>query len=126
MLNAIWNHTVSNPHVIAGFTYLGVAVLAGMVGYLVKRHHDDIRFWLMCVWYRAPVIGKNARLGRDLRLTDDGWFASEITLCADFDMQLLRRADDPALFDKATRYLQKVGENGRRPMGFWNWLWILV
>ena len=92
----------------------------------IKRHYDDVRFWLMCVWYRMPVIGKNARLARDLRLTDDGWFASEVTLCADFDMQLRRRADDPALYDKATRYLQKVQEHGRRPMGFWHWLWILV
>ena len=93
---------------------------------LIKRHHDEIRFWLMCVWYRTPLIGKIARLARDLRLTDDRWFASEVTLCADFDMQLQRRADDPALYDKATRYLQKVQEHGRRPMGFWHWLWILV
>ncbi|MDE0458866.1 MAG: hypothetical protein OXI15_16345 [Chromatiales bacterium] len=126
MLNTIWNHIVSSPQVVAALTYLGIAVLLGLVGYLVKRHYDDIRFWLMCVWYRIPMIGKNARLARDLRLTDDGWFASEITLCADFDMQLLRRADDPALYDKATRYLQKVQEHGRRPMGFWHWLWILV
>ncbi len=41
-------------------------------------------------------------------------------------MQLQRRADDPALDDKATHYLQKVQEHGRRPMGFWHWLWILV
>ena len=126
MLNTIWNHIVSSPQVAAVLTYVGIAVVVGLVGYLVKRHYDDIRFWLMCVWYRVPVIGKNARLARDLRLTDDGWFASEITLCADFDMQLLRRADDPGLFDKATRYLQKVQEHGRRPMGFWHWLWILV
>ena len=126
MLNTIWNHIVSSPQVVTALTYLGIAVLVGLVGYLVKRHYDEIRFWLMCVWYRIPVVGKNARLARDLRLTDDGWFASEITLCADFDMQLLRRADDPALFDNATRYLQKVQEHGRRPMGFWHWLWILV
>ena len=126
MLNTIWNHIVSSPQVVSALTYVGIAVLLGLVGYLVKRHYDDIRFWLMCVWYRMPVVGKNAQLARDLRLTDDGWFASEITLCADFDMQLLRRADDPALFDKATHYLQKVQEHGRRPMGFLHWLWILV
>ena len=126
MLNTFWNHLVSNQQVVTLLPYLGIAVLAGLVSVLVKRHYDDIRFWLMCVWYRTPVIGKNARLARDLRLTDDGWFASEITLCADFDMQLQRRADDPTLFDKATRYLQKVQEHGRRPMGFWHWLWILV
>ena len=126
MLNTIWNHIVSSPQVVSALTYVGIAALVGLVGYLVKRHYDDIRFWLMCVWYRTPVVGKNARLARDLRLTEDGWFASEITLCADFDMQLLRRADDPTLFDKATRYLQKVQEHGRRPMGFLHWLWILV
>lgn len=126
MLNTIWSHIVSSPQVVTALTYLGIVVLVGLVGYLVKRHYDEIRFWLMCVWYRIPAVGKNARLARDLRLTDDGWFQSEITLCADFDMQLLRRADDPALFDKATRYLQKVQEHGRRPMGFWHWLWILV
>ena len=126
MLNTIWNHLVSNQQVVTALAYLGIAVLVGLVCVLVKRHYDDIRFWLICVWYRTPVVGKNARLARDLRLTDDGWFASEITLCADFDMQLQRRADDPALFDKATRYLQKVQEHGRRPMGFWHWLWILV
>ena len=126
MLNTIRNHIVSNPQVVEALTYLAIAALVGLAGYLVMRHYDDIRFWLMCVRYRVPVIGKNARLARDLRLTDDGWFASEIMLCADFDMQLLRRADDPALYDKATRYLQKVQEHGRRPMGFWHWLWILV
>ena len=126
MLNTIWNHLVSDQVVVTAFTYLGIVALVGLVGFLVKRHYDDIRLWLTCVWYRTPVIGKCARLARDLRLSDDNWFASEIALCADFDMQLQRRADDPALFDKATRYLQKVQEHGRRPMGLWHWLWILV
>ena len=120
MLNTIWDLLVSHHRVVMAIIFIVIAVI------FVKQHFDDIRFWLMCVWYRTPVIGKNARLARDLRLTDDGWFASEITLCADFDMQLRRRADDPALYDKATRYLQKAQEHGRRPMGFWHWLWILV
>ena len=120
MLNTVWDLLVSYHRGVMAIVLVGVAVI------LIKRHYDEIRLWLMCVWYRTPVIGKNARLARDLRLTDDGWFASEIALCADFDMQLQRRADDPALYDKATRYLQKVQEHGRRPMGFWHWLWILV
>ena len=120
MLNTIWDFLVSYHRAVIALIFIVVAVI------FIKRHFDDIRLWLMCLWYRTPLIGKNARLARDLRLTDDGWFASEITLCADFDMQLRRRADDPALYDKATRYLQKVQEHGRRPMGVWHWLWILV
>lgn len=126
MLNAIWNHLVSDQEILTVLTYLGIAVLIGLICVLVKRHYEDIRLWLKCVWYRTPVVGKVARLARDLRLTADGWFMSEITLCDDFYIQLQRRADDPTLFDKATRYLQKVQEHGRRPMGLWHWLWILV
>ena len=120
MFDTIRDLVVSHYRVVLAIIVVVAAVL------VVRRHYDDVRFWLMCVWYRVPLIGKNARLARDLRLTDDGWFASEIMLCADFDMQLRRRADDPALYDKATRYLQKVQEHGRRPMGFWHWLWIAV
>ena len=120
MLDTIRDLVVSHYRAVLAIIVVVSAVL------VVRRHYDDVRFWLMCVWYRVPLIGKNARLARDLRLTDDGWFASEITLCADFEMQLRRRADDPALYDKATRYLQKVQEHGRRPMGIWHWLWIAV
>lgn len=96
MLDTILDFVVSHYRV-------GLAIVAVVLAViLVKRHYDDMQFWLMCVWYRMPLMGKNARLARDLRITDDGWFASEITLCADFDMQLRRRADDPALYDKAT------------------------
>lgn len=120
MLNTLWGFLVLYHRVITAIAFVIITVI------LIKRHYEDIRLWLMCVWYRTPVIGKIARLARDLRLADDSWFASEITLCADFDMQLQRRADDPALYDKATHYLQKVQEHGRQPMGFWHWLWILV
>ena len=120
MLNTIWDFLVSYHRAVVAIIFLVFAVI------FIKRYFDDIRLWLMCVWYGTPVIGKNARLARDLQLTDDGWFTSEITLCADFEMQLRRRADDPALYDKATRYLRKIQEHGRRPMGFWHWLWILV
>ena len=120
MLDTILDFVVSHYRV-------GLAIVAVVLAViLVKRHYDDIQFWLMCVWYRMPLMGKNARLARDLRITDDGWFASEITLCADFDMQLRRRADDPALYDKATSYLQKVQEHGRRPIGVWHRLWIVI
>ena len=126
MLSTIWNHLFSDPQVVTALIYLGIAILIVLLAILVKRNYPAIRFWLMCIWYRTPVVGKNAQLARDLTLAKDGWFQSEIELCRDCDMELQRRADDPALFDKATRYLQKVQEHGRRPMGLWHWLWILV
>lgn len=76
------------------------------------------------VWYRTPVIGGVASLGRKTGVTKDGWFQSEISLCDNFYRQIHRDPTDPALYDKASRYLQKVQEYGRRPMGARQWLFI--
>ena len=120
MLSTISNIILEYREIIA------VVVLATIMFILYKKYSAEIKFWLMCLWYRVPVVGKIARLSNDISTTQYRWFKSEEVLCSDFDIQLRRLADDPDIYDSADSYLKKVQEHGRKPMGIVSWLLIIV
>lgn len=82
---------------------------------------DKLKWWWLNTWYNFPVIGKTARLSKDLHQSADGsgWFKSERALCQDYKtfVQVQSEYD----FNERTTYLQKAGDNGRTttPLAIW-------
>ncbi len=82
---------------------------------------DQLKWWWLNTWYNFPVIGKMARLSKDLHQTPDGsgWFKSERTLCQDYKAFIQVQSEFD--FNQRMTYLQKAGDNGRTltPLGIW-------
>lgn len=103
------------------------AVLSSMVGIvLVINYWDKIKWWWMNTWYAFPLIGKTARLKRDLTKNKDkpGWYNSETTLCSDY--KTFVNAASKQEFDRYESYLSKVRETDRKPFPFFLWLLIVA
>lgn len=92
-----------------------------VAGIILSLLWDKLKWWWMNTWYAFPVIGKLARLSKDLHQTTDGsgWFKSERTLCQDYKgfIQVQSEYD----FNQRMSYLQKAGDNGRSttPLAIW-------
>ncbi len=88
---------------------------------------DRVSFWWLRVMVHLPVIGKIARLSRNLdydRRT--GWFQSEQEICAAFLPYYESARPDSRYFDDCLSYLRKVQELGRNPLSLWGWLLLAV
>jgi hypothetical protein len=82
---------------------------------------DKLKWWWLNTWYNFPVIGKIARLSKDLHQSSDGsgWFKSERTLCQDYKSFIQVQSEYD--FNQRMTYLQKAGDNGRSltPLAIW-------
>ena len=82
---------------------------------------DRLKWWWLNTWYAFPVIGKLARLSKDLHQSNDGsgWFKSERTLCQDYKAFIQVQSEYD--FEQRMTYLQKAGDNGRSttPLAIW-------
>jgi hypothetical protein len=82
---------------------------------------EKLKWWWLNTWYNFPLIGKIARLSKDLHQTSDGsgWFKSERTLCQDYKAFIQVQSEYD--FDQRMTYLQKAGDNGRTltPLAVW-------
>ena len=82
---------------------------------------DKLKWWWLNTWYNFPVIGKTARLSKDLHQASDGsgWFKSERTLCQDYKAFIQVQSEYD--FEQRMTYLQKAGDNGRTltPIAVW-------
>ena len=67
-----------NRMLVAGISSIIIAIIV----YLSNR--DTINLYLKAMYYRLPVIGKNARLAKRLGLDDQRWFNSEREVCNSF------------------------------------------
>jgi hypothetical protein len=75
-------------------------------------------FGMMDVLYRIPVIGRLARLSKDLTETQArDWLHSEMTLCQDYGRHIIYFSKDE--FEKRIDYLRKCYDHGRKPMPLW-------
>ncbi|WP_198120560.1 hypothetical protein [Massilia rhizosphaerae] len=102
-------------------------ILVGMILYtaaaaiVLSLMWEKLKWWWLNTWYSFPVIGKMARLSKDLNQTADrsGWFKSERNLCQDYKafVQVQSEYD----FNQRMMYLQKAGDNGRAltPLAIW-------
>lgn len=89
-------------------------VLAGLVLY---RNAGAIGLKLK-LW-RADLTARRMPFPEHPAPDENGWFPSELLLCANYYRIYAQYINDPQLFDKATSYLRKVGEAGRRLMPLW-------
>lgn len=82
---------------------------------------DRLKWWWLNTWYAFPVIGKLARLSKDLHQSSDGsgWYKSERALCQDYKSFIQVQSEYD--FDQRMSYLQKAGDNGRSttPLAIW-------
>lgn len=83
---------------------------------------DHVKWWWLNTWMSFPVIGRIARLSKDLNrdATDETWFKSEKKLCRDYKKFI--RIQDEDDFNEKIDYITKAGDNGRTPMPTWVWV----
>lgn len=92
---------------------------------VIKRYWDEISFWLMDLSYGLPVIGKVARLSKNLEFNSQSrWFHSEEELAQAYINHHGKLHADPEYYDKCSSYLARAGETGRYPFAWY--MWVLV
>jgi hypothetical protein len=103
-------------------TRLGAIIAALLVLITAWNNRREIRLALLRVWYEFPLIGRLARLSRDLNRSAQaaGWYNSEWELCNAF-YAFFPRQEANLSYRKATSYLQKAQQVDRRetPWFFW-------
>lgn len=102
-----------------------LALLTLLLLVVIWYFWSTVRLFLMSAYYRLPLVGKTARLSRDLgRDGRSGWFKSERALCHDFYTDLRKVNPDPRMYRRARSYLSKAHEDGRKEMGPFAWIMI--
>ena len=109
-----------NRMLVAGISSIIIAIIV----YLSNR--DTINLYLKAMYYRLPVIGKNARLAKRLGLDDQRWFNSEREVCNSFLPFYDQYNADEYHYDQSSRYLNKVGDTGISPMKWYTWLGLSI
>ncbi|MFH1806549.1 MAG: hypothetical protein ABID63_16840 [Pseudomonadota bacterium] len=104
--------------IMAYRTIISAVVLTAVLVLLIINWWDEVKLFFKSMLYSLPVIGKTARLSKDISIRKNGWFASEGTLCDDFSGDIRRIAADPDMYDKSKSYLGKIQELGRSELGF--------
>ncbi len=106
---------------------VGTVLVVLLTAVALWKWWDRVSFWWLRVMVHLPVIGKIARLSRNLdydRCT--GWFQSEQEICAAFLPYYESARPSLRYFDDCLSYLRKVQELGRNPLSFWGWLLLAV
>ena len=101
-----------------------IVSMATLVIFL-KVWWEEVRFYWLRVTSAMPVVGKIARLSKDIENIDNSqWMHSEKTLCANFLPHYQSVNKDAAFYDKCTSYLNKAQETGRDNLHFLGWILI--
>ena len=91
----------------------------------LKLWWEEVRFFWLRLNSAMPVIGKIARLSKDIENIDNKqWMHSEKTLCANFLPHYQSVDKDAAFYDKCSSYLNKSQETGRDNLHFLGWILI--
>jgi hypothetical protein len=101
----------------------GIVLLA-----FVITHWQEVKFWWLNFTYNFPIIGKTARLSKDIEGFDENhkWFYSEERLCRDY-YNFYEKADkNSESFDEAKAYLYASGELGRKPTPTFVWIMLFA
>ncbi|MFY4782514.1 zinc ribbon domain-containing protein [Aliarcobacter butzleri] len=102
---------------------LSIIISTLIAAIIIRVYWKRVEFWWTCTWYSFPVIGKIAKLSKDITSVDEkGWFSSETTLCSDFYKYYDIFAKDPEHYDRCKSYLAKVEEQGRKPFPMFMWI----
>ncbi|UIP30484.1 hypothetical protein [Photobacterium sp. TLY01] len=100
------------------------SIIVATVVYLSNR--DTINLYLKTLYYRLPLIGKNARLSKRLELDDQRWFNSEREVCNSFLPFYDQYNADEYHYEQSSRYLNKIGDTGISPMKWYTWLGLSI
>lgn len=100
-------------------THLAIASLALLS--LIWHKHSTIAPYLKARWYMLPIIGRNARLAKNLGIDHAGWFTSEQAVCESFKSLYEKHFSDEEYFKQSCKYLNKVGDSDVKPMSAWLW-----
>lgn len=105
---------------------LGAIVLTIVAGILIKKFWDQVSFFWLRIEMNTPLIGKISRLSKQPGRDESGWFHAEKDLCGQFRPYFADVDKSPKFYDNCKSYLRKVGELGRKNLGFFGWLAICV
>lgn len=105
---------------------LGAIVLTIVAALLIKKFWDQVSFFWLRTKMNMPVIGKISRLSKQPGRDESGWFHAEKDLCGEFRPYFADVDKSPKFYDNCKSYLRKVGELGRKKLGFLGWLAICV
>ncbi|MCG3884862.1 hypothetical protein I3271_09185 [Photobacterium leiognathi] len=103
------------------------SLVAFFIFFLMNRDYVESR--VKAFWYRLPLIGKNARLSKNLEVDDENghkWFKSEKNVGNAFYPYFNDYNKNADSYVSATQYLNRAHDNSTTPMGFWHWLFIVV
>ncbi|MDR6395581.1 hypothetical protein [Herbaspirillum seropedicae] len=83
---------------------------------------EQVKWWWFNTWVRFPLLGRIARLSRDLNEDSSlpGWHKGESTLCLEYKKFI--HIQDEHDFNEKVTYLTKAGDNGRKATPYWIWL----
>lgn len=92
----------------AAWSILTVLVILIFISYA----WDQVKWWWLNTWMSFPIIGRIARMSKELdRTHDNAWFKSEKALCSAY-MPYVRVMDEHDYHEKVD-YLVYAGDNGR-------------
>ncbi len=100
-------------------------IVLGILLLLFRRRGSWLSFMGLRFWCGVPLIGKVAVLSRDDQRTGGIWFRSEKELCSNF-YRYHPWQTTGASFTRATAYLNKAQELGRREMPLFGWAVVSV
>ncbi|MCT7592951.1 zinc ribbon domain-containing protein [Aliarcobacter butzleri] len=101
---------------------LSIIISTLIAAIIIRVYWKRVEFWWTCTWYSFPVIGKIAKLSKDITSRDGNWFSSETTLCSDFYRYYNFKGANPEHYDICKDYLKKIDETGRKPFPLIMWI----
>lgn len=96
-----------------------VSILLAMV--VMAALWEKLKWWWLNTWASFPLIGRIATLSKDLNrdTIDKAWFKAEKALCRDYKKFI--RIQDEHDFNEKIEYMNRAGDNGRKPTPTWIW-----
>lgn len=105
---------------------LGAIVLTLVAVLLVRKYWQEVSFFVLRIRMNLPLIGKINRLAKQPGRDESGWFHAEKDLCGQFRPYFTDVDKGPKFYDNCKSYLRKVGELGRKKLGFFGWAAICI
>lgn len=82
---------------------------------LLQKNRDQISLFFLGLRHRTSIFGKINRMAKNSTSTN-GWFHSERQICQDYKPHYNQNYRSGQHYDDCKRYLDIVGEDGRKPL----------
>ncbi|MDE1251687.1 hypothetical protein L9W76_00600 [Vibrio aestuarianus] len=94
---------------------LVVVVATGLVILFLHKNREALGLWWLGFRHRNIFFGKINQLAKN-STTQNGWFHSERQICQDYKPYYSQNHKSGDYYDECKRYLDIVGEDGRKPL----------